>query len=288
VSIESAYVATRGVKFLMHRWFNLADRLTGTRPNPNIGEGYYIDNGQLTSYHSWQTSIRKRYSNNVTGSFHYTWGKAIAIGGGGDTGSYYQGENPIVTQEFFDPRADRGVALGDITHTVAADWVYDLPQFTASNGLIRNTLGGWQISGILSATSGEAINLGQSTAREGSRPDYIGGEVYLDAYREDLQFLQRASFAPVPIASASGAAVRPGNVGIGAVRGPSAWNLDLAVAKEFAIRETMKLRFRADAFNAFNHTNLSGLQTNVNSSNFGRLTGTRGARTMQLNLRLTW
>lgn len=288
LSMESAYIATRGVKFLMHRWFNQADRITGIRPNPRIGEGYYIDNGQLTSYHSWQTSLRKRYSRSFTGSFHYTWGKAIAIGGGGDTGSYYQGENPIVTEDFFNPRADRGVALDDNTHTVAADWVYDLPQLAASPGVVRHTLGGWQISGILSARSGDATNLSQSTAREGSRPDYVGGEVYFDNYRDTLQFLNRAAFAPVPISQGSGAAIRPGNVGVGAVRGPGAWNLDLAVAKEFSIRETRKLRFRADAFNAFNHTNLSGLQTNVNASNFGRLTGTRGARTMQLNLRLTW
>ncbi len=288
LSIESAYVATRGVKFLAHRWFNQADRATGERPNPSIGEGYYIDNSQLTSYHSWQTSLKKRYSRNFTGAFHYTWGKVIAVGGGGDTGSYYQGENPIVTQEFFDPRADRGVALGDIAHTVSADWVYDLPRFTTSTGLVRNIFGGWQVSGILSATSGEAVNLSQSSARDESRPDYISGEVYLDGYRDDLQFLNRSAFALVPISPASGATIRPGNVGIGAIRGPSAWNVDLAVAKEFSIRETMRLRFRADAFNAFNHTNLSGLQTNLNSRNFGRLTGTRGARTMQLNLRLTW
>ena len=51
--LESAFVATRGVKFPMERVFNAVDRLTGLRPNPNLGKGYYEDNTQNTVYASW-------------------------------------------------------------------------------------------------------------------------------------------------------------------------------------------------------------------------------------------
>ncbi len=289
LAVETAYVATRGVKFLMHRWFNQADRITGLRPNSNLGEGYYIDNSQSTSYHSWQTSVRQRYAHNFTGAFHYTWGKAAAIGGGGDTGSYYQGDNPIVNQDFFNARADRGPVVGDVTHAVAADWIYQLPAFpSVKKALARHAFGGWEVSGVANAYSGEATTLLQPTSREGSRPDYIGGAVVLGDFRESLQYLNKAAFAPVSINSASGASLRAGNVGVGAIRGPSRLNLNIALGKQFSISEQVRLRFRADAFNALNTTNLSGLDTNITSRNFGRLNSTRGARTMQLNLRLTW
>jgi hypothetical protein len=44
----------------------------------------------------------------------------------------------------------------------------------------------------------------------------------------------------------------------------------------------MRLQFRADMFNALNHTNLSGLRTSRNDGFFGRLLGTRGSRLMQV------
>ena len=59
---------TRGVKFLMQRWFNEPDRLTGLRPNPRLNVNYYVDESQQTSYVSWQTSLRKRFSHGLSAS----------------------------------------------------------------------------------------------------------------------------------------------------------------------------------------------------------------------------
>ncbi|MGH9632690.1 MAG: hypothetical protein ACRD7E_30665, partial [Bryobacteraceae bacterium] len=123
--IESSYVANRGIKFLLYRWYNQVNRISGVRPNPSMGEGYYVDNSQTTRYHSWQTSLRKRYSRNLSGSFHYTWAKALTNGGGGDIGAYYQGDNGTRTQDFWNYDNDTGPATGDITHSVTSEWVYD-------------------------------------------------------------------------------------------------------------------------------------------------------------------
>ena len=62
------------------------------------------------------------------------------------------------------------------------------------------------------------------------------------------------------------------------------WTLDFSLAKSFRIpvREATRLQFRADMFNALNHTNLSGLRTSRNDGFFGRLLSTRGARLMQV------
>ncbi|MGH9674912.1 MAG: hypothetical protein ACRD44_17200 [Bryobacteraceae bacterium] len=61
---------------------------------------------------------------------------------------------------------------------------------------------------------------------------------------------------------------------------------DLSLGKNFALSEHRELQFRADSFNAFNHTNYVGLVTDINSPTFGRLTATRGARVIQFNARL--
>ena len=111
---ETGFVGVRGVKFILHRRPNLPDRLTGIRPNPNlIFGGYYVDNTQNSEYNAWQSSIRKRFSHNVTFEGHYTWGKGLGITGS-DIGAYYGSDNDQVNiQEFNNPRADRGPNQGD-------------------------------------------------------------------------------------------------------------------------------------------------------------------------------
>ena len=69
---------------------------------------------------------------------------------------------------------------------------------------------------------------------------------------------------------------------------PIRWNLDFSLGKNFAITEKLRLQFRADMFNALNHTILSGLVAEITNPRFGRLTSTTGARLMQLNAHLNW
>lgn len=289
LALETAFVGNRGVKFLMHRWMNEPDRVTGLRPNPQLNVNYYVDATQQSFYSSWQTSLRKRFSQSFSVTGHYTWGRALSTAGG-DIGAYYQGEGDARTQEFFSPRADRGPSTGDIQHYFAGDYVWEAPKFRGlQNAVARHALGGWQVSGTFLMRSGTPQQLSQSgTARQVARPDYIGGQVYLDDYRSTLRFLNPASFALVPLNSVSRAGIRPGNVGNNAIRGPGAVTFNTQVSKEFAIRETMRLRFGADMFNFFNHTNLSGLVTNANNRFFGELQGTEGARQVQVHGRLTW
>ncbi|MGH9662446.1 MAG: TonB-dependent receptor domain-containing protein, partial [Bryobacteraceae bacterium] len=233
LALETGFVGVRGVKFIMHRWANNVDRLTGLRPNPLLGVNYYVDHSQQLFYSSWQTSLRKRMSRNLTGSINYTWGKSLSTGGG-DTGAYYQGDNDSRTQEFNDIRADRGPSTGDITHYFVGEYLYELPRFTGiGNAVARHILGGWQTSGILTATTGQPIIIGQSSTINASRPDYIGGQAVLPDYKQTLQYLNPAAFARVPINAVSGATVRPGNIGNGAIRAPGAWTLDFSLAKNF-------------------------------------------------------
>lgn len=109
-----------------------------------------------------------------------------------------------------------------------------------------------------------------------------------DDYRTTLQYLNTAAFAVVPVNSISRATVRPGTAANGLVRAPGAWNVDLSLARTVPLARGRNLQLRTDMFNALNHTNLTGLRTNINDRLFGQLLGTRGARVIQLNARLTW
>jgi hypothetical protein len=289
LSLETGYVGNRGVKFLMHRWMNEPDRVTGLRPNPRLNVNYYVDHTQQSFYSSWQTSVRKRFSHGFSGSAHYTWGRGLSTAGG-DIGAYYQGDGDARTQDFFNPRADRGPSTGDITHYFTGEWVYEAPLLkNLQNRGARLVLGGWQVSGIFLARTGTPAQLSQSgTALQVARPDYVGGQVYLNDYRSTLRYLNPAAFALVPLHPVSRAGIRPGNVGNNAIRDPGAWNVNVGISKEFPITERARLRVGLDGFNFFNHTNLSGLVTNLNNRFFGELQGTGGARLVQLNGRLSF
>jgi hypothetical protein len=284
---ETAFVGNRGIKYRLRRQYNEVNRITGVRPNPALGAGRYFDSSQNTVYASWQSSLRKRYSNNLSGAIHYTWGKALAYAGG-DTGADFSGDTTLTIQDFFNVRANRGPSAGDVVHRFAAEYVYELPRFANLSSPLRHVIGGWQTSGVFIATTGEPLTITQPSGISASRPDYIGGDPILPNYRDTLQYLNRAAFARVPVVAASGAPVRPGNVGVGAVRAPGRWDLNLSLGKNFSITEQVRLQVRADTFNFFNHTNLSGVVTNVTSSTFGRATSTTGARVIQLNARLSF
>ena len=289
LALETSLVGNRGVKFLMQRWMNEPSRLTGLRPNPILNVNYYVDSSQQSSYVSWQTSLRKRFSHGLSGSAHYTWGKGLSTAGG-DIGAYYQGEADARTQDFFNYRADRGPNTGDITHYFTGEWTYMIPSLKlADHGAGKALLGGWMVSGVVLARTGVPVQLSQTgTGLNVARPDYIGGPVRLDDYRSTLRYLNAGSFALVPISPTSRISVRPGNVGNNAMREPGSVNLNVSLSKEFAIVEKMRLRVGMDGFNFLNHTNLTGLVTSINNRFFGELQNTAGARLIQLNARMTW
>lgn len=81
-----------------------------------------------------------------------------------------------------------------------------------------------------------------------------------------------------------------GNSGLGTIQGPGQNNFDLSLAKTFKIWESLNASFRADAFNAFNHTQWTGAQTaNLYSGEeFGQATGAREPRITQLSLKVSF
>jgi outer membrane receptor protein involved in Fe transport len=289
LALETSFVGVLGRKFVFYRVPNEPDRNTGFRPNPKLQLNYYIDESQTSSYVSWQSSLRKRYSRNLSGSVHYTWGKTLGTGGA-DIGAWYQGDNNTRVQNFFNVKVEKGPTVGDMTHYFASELLYEIPMLASlGNAVARQALANWQLGGIFKAESGQPLGITQATSLNHQRPDYVLGTNSIEAdWRTTGQYLNRNAFAQVPVIAASGAASRPGTLGWGAARGPGAWNLDLSLAKNFTIEERIRLQIRTDLFNALNHVNLTNVSTSINSATFGQLRSTRGQRVIQLNGRLSW
>jgi hypothetical protein len=93
-----------------------------------------------------------------------------------------------------------------------------------------------------------------------------------------------------------------GNVPRNFARGFGAWQMNVAVRREFPIYENLKLQFRAEAFNVFNHPNLGLINNNLGQNTFGQAQFTLanslgvlnplyqmgGARSMQFALKLVF
>ncbi|MBM3725310.1 MAG: TonB-dependent receptor [Acidobacteria bacterium] len=281
LALETAYAGNRGVKWHTARNANEVNPLTGIRPNPLFARMDYWDNSDSTWYNSWQTSLRYRMSQKLTANFHHTWSKALAYGAG-DIG--WTSTN---TPNFYDLRSNRGIADGSILHVVNVNAVYELPRLANANAVVRQAFGGWQVSTIITAQTGGAINLSHPTGIGGTRPDYLGGQPILGDYRQTLVYLNRSAFAAVP-ENNLGNAIRLGNMGRNALRGPGRWNSDVSFGKNVTFKERYRLQIRADLFNSLNHTNYNNPDTNVESANFGRITSTAGAREIQLNARFVF
>jgi hypothetical protein len=90
-----------------------------------------------------------------------------------------------------------------------------------------------------------------------------------------------------PAAFALPAAGALGNVGSNSVAGPGTWQFDVALSRSFQVRERQKLEFRAEAFNLTNsfRMDISKLTVNLNSGNFGQVTGALDPRIMQFALK---
>src|SRR2546422_9313887 len=126
------------------------------------------------AYNGHQTSDRKRLCNSIQWEINYTLSKGTATQGG-DIQAYYLASEVGNIQDFFDPEADRTVVNGDIRHRATADVICQLPSLKSKGAVLAQILGGWQLSGIVSARSGTALLISQPSGIANSRPDYVSG-----------------------------------------------------------------------------------------------------------------
>jgi hypothetical protein len=250
------------------------------RANQQFSNIIQISNKADSIYHSWQTTVRKRYSNGLLLNFSYTYGKAIDDMSGDPVGTSY---NPSTSTaiDSNNLRADRGRSDFDQRRVATVTWIYELPFgkgkhfMTTSNPVVQAIFGGWQLQGFNTNQSGEpfSVTSGAKTYQFGAN-----SRVALTGANAPSDNLVPGTLGPVYFASTAGFQLASaGSTGIGrnTFQGPAFWDMDGAFSKNFSIKEKAKVNFRVEAFNALNHANfrtLSGASVGSNSilsTNFG-------------------
>jgi hypothetical protein len=255
-------------------------------------------------YNSLQVSMRGTIlKNDLNYSFGYTLARANdSFNSGGSAGDLYQISDPYKGWKY-----DFGPSNFDHENVFFANFVYQIPLLKNSqNKLLKTTLGGWEIAGIIMAESGAPLNIGLNGQNVSSivpntqnRPNVSGAGSNPHTVNEWFD----TSVYSVPAAGTWGNA--PHN----SVWGPGRDNWNLSLYKNFVFNEArgISLQFRAEFFNIWNHTQFQGdtqnggISTNASfipvkgspgqftldpSSNFGQVTSAYDPRTIQLALKL--
>ena len=239
--------------------------------------GYGAANGS-SIYHALQTELKMNFSRSLQGRVAYTWSKEI------DDMSVWW---PL------DDRLNRGEGTNqapDVPQSAIATLTYQLPfgrgqkWLSAASGPSELLLGGWELSTFTVLQAGQPLKFNSDTDNLGS-----GVTNHANVTCPSVKKIGSVSEWFDTSCFTYAAPLQLGNSGIGKVRGPGYYNSDLSLSKSASIREGMRIKVQADAFNLSNTPHYSNPDTSLGDSNFGQIGGTNGApREIQLGLHFTF
>ncbi|MCX6596227.1 MAG: TonB-dependent receptor [Acidobacteria bacterium] len=254
------------------------------QPLNNIVNMFFVEWRSRSSFHSMQMKATKRYSNGLQFLAAYTWGKSLDYTGSVGSGGGASGGPQTVT--CLD--CNRGPSGFDVRHRAVFSYVYDLPfgkgkRFDTRNKFGNGVVGGWQVSGITTLTTGRPFTPSLAAGVNNGAPSWpnrtsCSGK--LDNPVPDRWFDPSCFAAP--------SAFTYGNVGRGILYSPGNNNFDVSMVKNnrFGPAERMNVQFRFEAYNLFNSPYFGFPNAAIGSPTAGRITSTVGEnRSLQLALK---
>ena len=246
-------------------------------PYPGFHSIDLSDNEANSHYNALQVDLTSQVGRDLTLRAYYTLSRTIdpVTGNGGQ--DLQNVSNPYAGWQY-----DNGPGGYDRTHNAAVNFIYDLPIFRHSqNRLLKSTVGGWEVSGIVTLTSGLPLNPqltgGQSSnglVNATNRPDQVGPVSYPHTVAE---WFSTSAFAAPAVGTW-------GDAGHNSLRGPGRDNWNLSLFKSFVLSEARgsRLELRVESFNTWNHTEFNQVSNGLGSSNFGQVTSAFDPRVFQL------
>jgi hypothetical protein len=324
--LDIAYVGNHGSKlqgFLNGNQLNPSVRTpTGafTRPYGNWPSDI---TEALNEFYSHYDALQVRYEQRFVGGLtllnSFTWSHSLD-----NASASLEGNSPS-PQDANNISADYGQSDYNLPVANVTSLVYDLPvgrghQFLGSSNAVTNAvLGGWQISAINTMQAGTPFNVGytpnsatavspqiSATYRGANeyRPNVVPGQPTIKKTKLStgyIQYINLAAFTLPATKDASGDLLSPfGDASRNPGRTPAFYQTDIALNKKFNTPlESLKVEFRTEAYNIFNHTNLylpaSGLggtlstPTSLNSpTSGGQITSTFEPRILQFGLKILY
>jgi hypothetical protein len=303
--LDVAYVGNRADDLLLFANFNQATPnnaagsipLAQRRPIPAWGDITYSFNGGKSRYNSLQVKYEYRMRRGLMMLNSFTWSKAKDNGSGSLENS--NGNNPA-PQDFRNLEADYGTSNYDQPLNNTTSFVYDLPfgrgrrWLGDANAVAEAFLGGWTLSGISTASSGEPVTLTYTpvaaAAVSGITADFRGANNYRPNVNgspygdkgSTTNYLNRANVSVPPVNEPFGNAPR------NSVRAPAYWTFDLVASKDFVlpVGDQTRIQFRIETFNLFNRTNYRAPVANLSSAAFGQIQQAYDARQIQLGVKV--
>jgi len=245
------------------------------RPYPHFTSISYNHNQAYSWYHSLQTRFEKRFAQNYTTSVSWTWAKFMEATG-------YLNET--------DPVPEKVISDQDRTHRIVVTGLWELPvgrgkRWGASlDPALSRIIGGWQAQGIFQGQSGPALGFGNAifTGNLANIPLPKGQRTIDRWFNVDAGF-ERDSRKQL------GSNIRTLSSRFSGIRADGMNHWDLSIIKNTEITETVRLQFRAEFINAFNHTQFAAPNTSPSSTAFGTVTSdTQWPRAIQLGLKLLY
>jgi hypothetical protein len=255
----------------------------------------YMANQATGSYNALQIVLNKRFTSGLQFLTHYTWSHALGHE------SY---------QFLIDPKIGRGNGYYNRRQVFVFAGNYDLPfgrdKLVGSGvpGWVNQIIGGFQLNGTLSLDSGLPFNTNYTSC---SADNDVGNSdnacflnktatnasfgIHKGKYNAQGRFVPYITPSPYVLQSPGaannsfGGFARPamgtwGNIGRDALWGPGFANVDASVAKNFTLREDLRLQLIVQAFNAFNHVNLNTPDTCIDCQDLNSI-GVQNAGTIQ-------
>ena len=262
------------------------------RPYKQFTYIYEAANEGSASYNALVAKLQRQFSNGLSFVTNYTWSKVIS--------NTEQGGVPVgLNERGTCLSCDRGLAGYNVPQRLVASSVWNLPlgrgkQFL--NGIspaLDRVVGGWTLDTIATFSKGNPFTVlaASSTTMDPMtqfRADQLcNGRSSLknkDVRSNGHYWFNTACYAPP-------AANHFGNSGTNIMTGPGVNNWDIGAGKMIALRESMNMQFRADAFNAFNHAQFQNPDSTYTDTNFGKITtvsATDPSREFQFSLKLLW
>lgn len=290
--LEVNYVGTGGRKLVTNVQQNQAPAsplpINPRRPWPNTPTSFFlIADIQNSNYNALQTKLERRFASGLTFRNSYTWSKCLDID---------SDPNSAVLDYSYNLKYSYGPCTFNVHHVDTADVVYELPvgrgkkYFSSAPKLLNGFVGGWQLSGVVTMRSGtnyhvlsgqDSENTGNFIASSTERADIVSSAAPSGFEQNRDHWIDPKAFK-VPTFGTLG------NLSRNALTGPAFKQFDLAAMKDFRVWETVGVQFRAEFFNAFNHTNFANPVATLASPLLGQITSAFPARDIQFALKLHW
>jgi hypothetical protein len=262
---------------------NLPYNLAYGRTVPTqMWDGYLSSN-----YHSLQVAVNRSFSKGLMVKAAYTYSHAIDYTDDDGWANVSWNWAPMFQR-------NRATAGFDRTHVLQVGWLYELPmgkdKMLARSGVAGAVLGGWQVSGIMSAYTGTPFTVTDSTATNApalsntQTANQVAPVVRLGDVGPGTFYYDPQSFASVGVINTFG------SMGRNVLRNPGVWNTDLTIARTFTITERIRAQFRGEFYNLPNtsHFNTPASANVTGGATFMSIRSSYGERQIRFGLRLQW